>query len=161
MCKIKFYLDSSTEHLITKKRIEHTRSAYGVDNWLVHGSSVVQDILGLPSVEVSTSTPCDDLCLNAALDSVKNTITTVAVIETQPPETVIKDVEKNNQDSFFTCNDEDSTLNYFSAETSREKENAVDKEKENSIDYTNDDCSNTEEVQDPDDEKETSIFTQF
>lgn len=121
-----YFLESSTDHLITKKRIENTRSTYGIDNWLVHGSSVVQDILGLPPIQVSTSTPCDDICLNAALDSVNvntpfNVVTTVAVIE-KPPESQSFILEKSDIDSFVTGHEESNSSNYLSAISSGEKE---------------------------------------
>lgn len=122
-CKFSFAAASSTEHLITKKRIENTRAAFGSDNWLrCQAGGVVQDILGLPS-EVVSSTPYDDLCLVAMMESMKkNVITTTAIIESQTPSKV-EVVEKNNFDSFVSC--EDNASNYFSIDNSTEKTEVV------------------------------------
>lgn len=119
-CFLCFILGTSTDHLITKKRIENTRAAYGSDNWLrCQAGSVVQDILGLPSGKVMSSTPFDDLCLVAAMDSLKkNVITTTAVIENQN-QNLNEAAEKNVMDSFISC--DDNASNYFSIENSTEK----------------------------------------
>ncbi|KAK6631644.1 hypothetical protein RUM44_006173 [Polyplax serrata] len=157
---LEFSVNSSTEYLITKKRIENARSIYGIDNWLVQGSSVVQDILGLPPAQVSTSTPCDDMCLKAALDSARNIVTTVAVIESQPND-VADDSDKNNLDSFTTCNEGDSTSNYFSAETSGEKgDSSKERNKEiveSSVVDTKEISPDIEEIQEEEEEPEIEI----
>lgn len=87
---------------------------------------MVEDILGLPPVQVSFSTPCDDLCFKAALDSVKNIVTTVAIIENQERDS--DDGKKNH--SLLTSTDGDNTSNYFSAETSGEKEEVSSTDRE-------------------------------
>lgn len=58
------FLDQSTEHLETKKKIENLRERFGEENWLHNlAGSYVKDILGLPNHNspspILSSTPND------------------------------------------------------------------------------------------------------
>lgn len=50
------FLEHSTDHLETKRKIEILRETFGEDNWLHRqGGSCLQDVLGLPPTTVTTN----------------------------------------------------------------------------------------------------------
>ncbi|KAL0271049.1 UNVERIFIED_CONTAM: hypothetical protein PYX00_008281 [Menopon gallinae] len=121
---INFKESVSMEHLIMKKKIEDARAMYGSDWLRCEAASVVQDVLGLPPSEPLSSTPLEDICLQAALNAEDNTVITKAIIENcQDPADAKVDL-----DSFATCT-EGHPSTYYSVETQDEK--TEEKSKEN------------------------------
>jgi len=111
-----------SDHLNTKYLIENARKTYGA-NWLREGAGVFQDILGHPSSTIS-STPFDYSCLDAifkAQQSMPVVTTTTAVIEPIPS-------DKEDCESFTTCNDGNTSMYYSMADSSVEGSKIDEKE---------------------------------
>lgn len=115
---------ASMEHLVVKKKIEETRALYGPDWLRCEAASVIEDILGLPPSKPFSSTPLEDICLQAAFNVEDNILITKAIIENCDANTFKAEscTEQAHQSSFLETQDKKSMEDAEMKETSPEFE---------------------------------------
>ncbi|XP_067012094.2 serine/threonine-protein kinase 11-interacting protein isoform X2 [Anabrus simplex] len=123
-------LETSYDHLETKRQIETLRERFGEDKWLVErGGSCVQDVLGLPSGK-----PVD---LTSTLLEAVEAVEDEQVKSSPKPSNVIIPSGKHDEDERFISKEEETTQNakevssedvHMYVEAEEEKEDAMKEE---------------------------------